>query len=218
VSEENPVRVIDVFVEELDLGALGFEGVVPEATGRPAYHPGVLLKIMQEKIAALREQMAAFKALEPVVHAAPGQQVSLTTRTRARWRQAGVGAAWSATTFRPLSTPWSHVPARVAVALQAAISLVGTRERVSVDDLVGAREEQCRGRDTEPLQRLRVDRQLELRRLFHWEVAGAGPVQHLDELTRDLAIDVSEARAVGDRASPPRPTPTIGKWRAGERC
>ena len=32
VSEENPVRVIDVFVEELDLGALGFEGVVPEAT------------------------------------------------------------------------------------------------------------------------------------------------------------------------------------------
>ena len=40
VSEENPVRVIDVFVDELDLGALGFEGVVPEATGRPAYHPG----------------------------------------------------------------------------------------------------------------------------------------------------------------------------------
>ena len=45
VSEENPVRVIDVFVEALDLGALGFEGVVAEATGRPAYHPGLLLKI-----------------------------------------------------------------------------------------------------------------------------------------------------------------------------
>src|SRR6516165_3510243 len=45
VSEENPVRVIEVFVEELDLGALGFDGVVPEATGRPAYHPSVLLKI-----------------------------------------------------------------------------------------------------------------------------------------------------------------------------
>src|SRR5215204_4113107 len=45
VSEENSVRVIDVFVDELDLGALGFEGVVPEATGRPAYHPGLLLKI-----------------------------------------------------------------------------------------------------------------------------------------------------------------------------
>jgi transposase len=109
--------VIDVFVEELDLGALGFAGVVPEATGRPAYHPGVLLKIyvygyinqiassrrleretqrnvelmwltgrlaraksvrLPEKIAALREQMAPFKPLEPVVHAAPDQQVSLT--------------------------------------------------------------------------------------------------------------------------------------------
>jgi transposase len=45
VAEENPVRVVDVFVDELDLGALGFAGVVPEATGRPAYHPGLLLKI-----------------------------------------------------------------------------------------------------------------------------------------------------------------------------
>ena len=45
VSEENPVRVIDVFVDELDLGVLGFAGVVPEVTGRPAYHPGLLLKI-----------------------------------------------------------------------------------------------------------------------------------------------------------------------------
>jgi transposase len=45
VSEENPVRVIEAFVEALDLEALGFEGVVPEATGRPGYHPGLLLKI-----------------------------------------------------------------------------------------------------------------------------------------------------------------------------
>jgi len=45
VAEENPVRAIDVFVDELDLAALGFEGVVPEATGRPGYHPSVLLKI-----------------------------------------------------------------------------------------------------------------------------------------------------------------------------
>jgi len=45
VPEDNPVRVIDVFIDELDLAALGFEGVVPEATGRPAYHPAVLLKI-----------------------------------------------------------------------------------------------------------------------------------------------------------------------------
>jgi transposase len=221
VSEENAVRVIDVFVEEFDLGALGFEGVVPEATGRPAYHPGLLLKIyvygyinqiassrrlereaqrnvelmwltgrlapdfktiadfrkdngpairatcrrfidlcrrldlfshavaaidgskfkavnardknftkaklkkrmdqvevsierymaaletadrqegelaqaksvrLQDKIAALREQMAAFKALEPVVHAAPGQQVSLTDRDARSMATSGRGS------------------------------------------------------------------------------------------------------------------------------
>ena len=37
--------VIDVFVDELDLAALGFQGMEPEATGRPAYHPSMLLKI-----------------------------------------------------------------------------------------------------------------------------------------------------------------------------
>jgi transposase len=45
VEAENPVRVIEVFVEQLDLRALGFEGIDPQATGRPAYHPSVLLKI-----------------------------------------------------------------------------------------------------------------------------------------------------------------------------
>ncbi len=45
VSEENPLRVIDVFVDELDLAELGFERVDPKATGRPAYHPSVLLKL-----------------------------------------------------------------------------------------------------------------------------------------------------------------------------
>jgi transposase len=45
VTQDNPVRVIDVFVDELDLGKLGFQGVDPLATGRPAYHPSVLLKI-----------------------------------------------------------------------------------------------------------------------------------------------------------------------------
>src|ERR1700730_17103220 len=45
VVEDNPVRVIDVFIDELDLTGLGFEGVAPADTGRPAYHPSVLLKI-----------------------------------------------------------------------------------------------------------------------------------------------------------------------------
>ena len=45
IGEDNPVRVIDVFVEALDLGELGFGGVDPEATGRPSYHPSMLLKL-----------------------------------------------------------------------------------------------------------------------------------------------------------------------------
>src|SRR5512134_80126 len=45
IGEDNPVRVIDVFVDELDLARLGFSGVDPEVTGRPSYHPSVLLKL-----------------------------------------------------------------------------------------------------------------------------------------------------------------------------
>src|SRR5437660_6526737 len=45
VSEENPVRVVEVFIDELDLAAMGLSGRRPAATGRPAYHPSTLLKI-----------------------------------------------------------------------------------------------------------------------------------------------------------------------------
>ena len=45
IDEGNPVRVIDAFVDVLDLGELGFDGVIPEATGRPSYHPSLLLKL-----------------------------------------------------------------------------------------------------------------------------------------------------------------------------
>ena len=45
VAENNPVRVVEAFVEALDLGELGFAGINPHATGRPAYHPSVLLKL-----------------------------------------------------------------------------------------------------------------------------------------------------------------------------
>ncbi len=45
VADDNPVRVIEAFAETLDLGELGFSGVDPKATGRPAYHPSVLLKL-----------------------------------------------------------------------------------------------------------------------------------------------------------------------------
>ena len=45
IDENNPVQTIDVFVDELDLAGLGFDGVAPEVTGRPSYHPSVLLKL-----------------------------------------------------------------------------------------------------------------------------------------------------------------------------
>lgn len=45
VERDNPVRVVDAFIDELDLGAIGFTGVTPTATGRPSYHPSTLLKL-----------------------------------------------------------------------------------------------------------------------------------------------------------------------------
>ena len=45
IGEDNPVRVIDAFVDALDLAEMSFEGVEPAATGRPSYHPSVLLKL-----------------------------------------------------------------------------------------------------------------------------------------------------------------------------
>ena len=45
ILDDNPIRVVEAFVEELDLEALGFEGMTPATTGRPSYHPAVLLKI-----------------------------------------------------------------------------------------------------------------------------------------------------------------------------
>jgi len=44
VEEENPVRVIDVFIDDLDISGLGFEAE-PAATGRPGYHPKMMLKL-----------------------------------------------------------------------------------------------------------------------------------------------------------------------------
>ena len=45
ISEDNTVRIVDAFINELNLVALEFQGVQPAATGRPSYHPSVLLKL-----------------------------------------------------------------------------------------------------------------------------------------------------------------------------
>jgi transposase len=44
IDEDNTVRVVDAFIAALDLASLGFDGATPAATGRPSYHPSVLLK------------------------------------------------------------------------------------------------------------------------------------------------------------------------------
>src|ERR1700739_678954 len=61
VTDDNPVRVVDVFVDELDLHDLGFDGTTPAATGRPSYHPSVLLKIY---IYGYLNQIASSRRLE----------------------------------------------------------------------------------------------------------------------------------------------------------
>ena len=45
IAEDNPVRAVEAFIDGLDLGSLGFAGVAPAVTGRPSYHPSVLLKL-----------------------------------------------------------------------------------------------------------------------------------------------------------------------------
>lgn len=44
-AQDNTVRIVDAFINELDLVALGFQGATPAATGRPSYHSAVLLKL-----------------------------------------------------------------------------------------------------------------------------------------------------------------------------
>jgi transposase len=45
IDEDNPVRAIEAFVDALDLEQLGFHGMNPRVTGRPAYHPSTMLKL-----------------------------------------------------------------------------------------------------------------------------------------------------------------------------
>lgn len=47
IGEDNPVRVVEAFVNELDLASLGFQGATPANTGRPSHHPAVLLSIVK---------------------------------------------------------------------------------------------------------------------------------------------------------------------------
>src|SRR5580698_304497 len=75
VTDTNPVRVVDVFVDELDLQKLGFDGVEPALTGRPSYHPEVMLKIYiygyLNRIQSSRRLEREAQRLPSVRHAMP---------------------------------------------------------------------------------------------------------------------------------------------------
>ena len=67
IAEDNPVRVIDVFVDELDLNELGFEGMAPEVTGRPAYHPGLAAQDLHLRFISTAFSPAAAWSARPSV-------------------------------------------------------------------------------------------------------------------------------------------------------
>jgi transposase len=107
VGEDNAVRVIDVFVEELDLAELGFSGVDPEAAGRPSYHPSVLLKLYiygylnrvqssrrlereagrNVEVVWLTGRLAPPPGLHPLRRAVPPDGPSRASQRRDRWQQ-----------------------------------------------------------------------------------------------------------------------------------
>jgi transposase len=62
ICEDNPVRAIDVFVDELGLAGHGFSGVAPEVTGRPSYHPSALLKLYITAISTAFSRVADLNA------------------------------------------------------------------------------------------------------------------------------------------------------------
>ena len=81
IAEDNPVRVVDAFVDELDLRELGFDRAEPAATGRPSYHPAVLLKIY---IYGYLNQVQSSRRLEREAQARNGSvPIATTSRPRA---------------------------------------------------------------------------------------------------------------------------------------
>ena len=68
IGEDNPVRVVDLFVDEIDLAELGFGRTAPAPTGRPGYHPSVLLKLF---IYGYLNRVPSSRALELTGRLAP---------------------------------------------------------------------------------------------------------------------------------------------------
>src|SRR5216683_108615 len=100
VGEENSVRVIEVFIDELDLAALGFSGMTRAATGRPAYHPSTLLKIylygylnrlQSSRCCHRRQQVQSGEQPRQELHGSQGRQADGAGRRQHRALPGGAG-------------------------------------------------------------------------------------------------------------------------------
>jgi transposase len=133
-DESNPVRVIDVFVGALDLAEMSFEGVEPAATGRPSYHPSVLLKLyiysyLNRVQSSRRLEREAGRNVEVMWLLGPRNGASCDGERRHRWQQVqgreqsgqelhkgeGATAACSAYRARYLAPPTAGLPCRDVV-------------------------------------------------------------------------------------------------------
>jgi transposase len=102
IDEGNPVRVIEVFVDPLDLAEMVFDGANPAATGRPSYHPSVLLKLY---IYGYLNRVQSSRRLERVAGRNVEMMWLLSRLAPGLWRRAGAVPGSSATTCRSPSTP-----------------------------------------------------------------------------------------------------------------
>lgn len=107
IAEESTVRVVDAFINELDLAGLGFEGATPAATGRPSYHPAVMLKLYLygylNRIQSSRRRKWTGKPMEswayaatliPVLAFLPSALTTKTNRPRCSLAKSVVKNSW----------------------------------------------------------------------------------------------------------------------------
>jgi transposase len=122
IDESNPVRVIDVFVGALDLAEMSFVGVEPAATGRPSYHPSILLKLyiygylnrVQSSRRLEREAGRNVEVMWLLGRLAPDPRRSRTSAKTMAWRCAGYVHALSTSAVRWDSSRRRALPSMAA--------------------------------------------------------------------------------------------------------
>ena len=100
IDEDNPIRVVDAFVDKLDLSRVGFDGVVAEATGRPSYHPAVQTCLIAGPLSLRKSAIVLWSGMSrPVSH------ITSTLRPAADSASCRMGTrTWLGAAFALLST------------------------------------------------------------------------------------------------------------------